>query len=95
MTHDEAYEKVMAAITAKHRHKDGWVWSSDDVRQLSEFLTMLEAVGCIKFDTPEDVHREGCKFIHDLSPVWGRTNPGAVVEDLEAAGYRIVRREGQ
>ncbi len=84
MTRDDAIARLTRSLPAP----TGGPFSKDYADAL---LTALEMLEVLKFDTPEDVHREGCKFIHNLSPLWARTNPGAVVEDLQTSGYRIVR----
>jgi nitrous oxide reductase accessory protein NosL len=70
------------ATVAKFMHSHGLV-------------SALEALGLLKLDTPESVHKKGVDFIATMAKHAGWQDPDAVADDLAKAGFRIVRdREG-
>jgi hypothetical protein len=52
-------------------------------------VSALDALGLLKLDTPESVHKKGVDFITKMPNGW--LDPDALADDLTKAGFRIVK----
>jgi hypothetical protein len=55
-------------------------------------VEVLVALDLLEMESPADVHQEGVMFIEQMVEVWSRNHHAAIFDDLDRAGYRIVRK---